>query len=270
MIAVAGFLLGAIIGSFLNVVILRRGLASLQGRSACLSCDTQLRWYDMIPIVSWLALRGRCRDCGSSISFQYPIVEMVTAALFAALAASPLIAQPHVLLLSFAIASLLVCIAGYDMRHTIIPDTWAYLFAALALAYAFLAPEYGAIPLAMKLAAGPLAALPIAALWAISGGTWIGLGDAKLCLGIGWLLGPYYGVSAVFFAFIIGAVVSVCVLLPLPHVRLWLSQRGIVCFRSAGAGLTMKSEVPFGPFLIASTFFIWFSLLFNVNLPFPW
>jgi hypothetical protein len=92
------------------------------------------------------------------------------------------------------------------------------------------------------------------------------LGSA-MALG-GWLLGPVYGISAVFFAFVIGAIISVCILIPLPHVMRMLDKKGIVRFRSHSAALTMKSEVPFGPFLIAGCLIVWFAILFNLPLPF--
>ncbi len=268
LVSVAYGILGLIIGSFLNVVILRARVFTLGGRSACMSCDTTLRWYDMIPVISWLMLRGRCRNCGSSISPQYPVVEALTGVLFAAIGASSIALDPAPALIALAIASVLVAIAVYDMRHTIIPDSWAYFFAGAALLYTLV----GGIPqdasLIIYLLAGPLAALPIAMLWFVSQGRWIGLGDAKLSLGIGWLLGPVYGIAAVFFAFVIGAIISVCILMPLPTLVRSLQRTGIARFRSIGGQLTMKSEVPFGPFLIASCFIVWFSLLFNIPLPF--
>ncbi len=262
----AGF--GLIIGSFLNVLILRKNIFSLDGRSECMSCQAQLRWFDMVPVVSWLLLRGRCRSCGSSISVQYPLVEGMSAFFFALIGASSIAHQPVSVLLSLTIISILIAIAVYDIRHTIIPDNWAYCFAAAALALTL----YMGIPpgaaMWSYLIAGPLAALPIGTLWFVSGGRWIGLGDAKLSLGIGWLLGPVYGITGVFFAFVIGALVSVCILMPLPFLMRALKRRGIARFRSRAAQLTMKSEVPFGPFLIASCLIVWFSLLFNIPLPF--
>ena len=76
-------ILGLCVGSFLNVVILRGGMEASRGRSACMSCAKTLAWYDMVPVASWVFLRGRCRACGSAISIQYPIVEAATAILFA-------------------------------------------------------------------------------------------------------------------------------------------------------------------------------------------
>ncbi len=261
-------ILGLIIGSFLNVLILRKNLMSLGGRSECMSCETTLRWYELIPVFSWVALRGRCRTCGSAISVQYPLVEAVTAGLFAIVGGSAIALDPVATLIATLIVSTLVAIGAYDIRHTIIPDEWAYAFAALTLCFSF----YQGIPdgasVLVYLLAGPLAALPISTLWFVSGGRWIGLGDAKLSLGMGWLLGPVYGVAGVFFAFVIGAFVSVCILMPLPFLMQMLAKRGIARFRAGGTQLTMKSEVPFGPFLIASCFIVWFSLLYNIPLPF--
>jgi leader peptidase (prepilin peptidase)/N-methyltransferase len=75
--------LGLCVGSFLNVVILRQGTGAFSGRSSCMSCAKTLAWYDLVPIASWVFLRGRCRACDSSISIQYPLVEGATAILFA-------------------------------------------------------------------------------------------------------------------------------------------------------------------------------------------
>lgn len=233
-----------------------------------MSCKSTLAWYDMIPVLSWVYLRGRCRVCGSRISAQYPLVESATALSFAFIGGTLSALDPVFAILACAIASILIAIAVYDMRHTIIPDTWAYFFAVTA----FMLTLYTGIPFntspVLFVLAGPAAALPIATLWFVSGGRWIGLGDAKLSLGIGWLLGPLYGVAGVFFAFVIGAIVSMCILMPLPYVVDLLRKKGIVRFRTANTQLTMKSEVPFGPFLIASCFIVWFSLLYNIPLPF--
>jgi leader peptidase (prepilin peptidase)/N-methyltransferase len=258
-------LFGLIIGSFLNVVIVRHGTKTLGGRSACMSCGAPIFWYDNVPIVSWLVLRGRCRACGSSISIQYPLVEALTGTLFALVGAVPSALAFRILALP--ILSLLIAIAVYDIRHTIIPDLWAYSFAVLALLSQFMFPYPESPSTLLVLLAGPVAALPLFVLWLVSRGRWMGLGDAKLALGIGWLLGPLWGIYAVFFSFVIGAVVSVAILLPLPYLMAAVRKTGIARFRGAGARFTMKSEVPFGPFLIASCIFVWFSLLFNIALP---
>lgn len=258
-------LFGLIVGSFLNVVVVRRGGKSLGGRSACMSCGAQIRWYDNIPLVSWLALGGRCRSCRSRISIQYPLVELGTGCLFALMGAAPIDLLPRIGALP--VLALLIVIAVYDIRHTIIPDEWVYPFAALALVYQFVFPAQVGFGTALILLAGPAAALPLFLLWLFSKGAWMGLGDPKLALGVGWLLGPLWGVWAVFFSFIIGAFVSVFILLPLPYIMRLAGKTGIARLSTGPVRFTMKSEVPFGPFLVGSCIFVWFSLLYHIPLP---
>src|SRR3989344_8920564 len=117
------FLFGAVVGSFLNVVGLRwnSGL-SLGGRSSCATCSITLRWWELLPIVSFLALRGRCARCHSKISRQYPIVELWTGLIFATV--------PVILLPVFCIY---IVITIYDLRHKIIPDSLVYASIVLSL-----------------------------------------------------------------------------------------------------------------------------------------
>ena len=160
MIAVIFGLFGLIIGSFLNVVILRRGACTVGGRSGCLSCGAPLRWFDLIPVVSWIALRGRCRSCGSRISIQYPLVEASSALLFALIGASTLSIPMQIV--SLIIVSLLILITAYDLRHTIIPDEWSYTFAILAfIAASSFAIGSGWAGIIALVIAGPLCALPL-------------------------------------------------------------------------------------------------------------
>lgn len=262
--------LGLIVGSFLNVLVLRRGAQSILGRSACASCGQQLTWFELIPLASYIVQRGSCRSCGSSISAQYPLVEATTAVVFALLGSAIPLSPLHVPLLiaTLFIAALLIAIAVYDTLHTIIPDAWVVAFSLVALAYPFIAgPPF--VQSWYWLLGGPLAALPLFLLWFFSRGRWMGLGDAKLALGIGWLLGPAYGFAAVYYSFLIGALVSVCILL-LPHYVMRLfSRRGIARLNTTSARFTMSSEVPFGPFLIFSCFLVWLSLLWGIPMPLP-
>ncbi|OGG50409.1 hypothetical protein A3C18_00560 [Candidatus Kaiserbacteria bacterium RIFCSPHIGHO2_02_FULL_54_11b] len=263
MSAIVFGLFGLIVGSFLNVVVLRHGVRSIGGRSGCMSCGAQLRWYDMLPVVSWLALGGRCRACRARISPQYPFVEATTAILFGFIGASSLSILPQVI--SCLILALLVAISVYDLRHTIIPDEWAYAFAGLAFVSQFLLPLSGEFNPWWFVFAGPVVAAPLFALWLFSGGRWMGLGDAKLALGIGWLLGPVLGIFAVFGAFVVGAIVSVGILLPLPRIVRALYTLGITSADIGAGGFTMKSEIPFGPFLIFSCIIIWFATLYGID-----
>ncbi len=231
-------MLGLIVGSFLNVVILRFNTGkSINGRSGCFSCGKQLKWHELVPVFSFLFLQGKCSSCKSAISIQYPLVEIGTALLFAL--AAFLESNPLSLLLTLICFSLLVIIIVYDLRHTVIPDLFSFLFGFFALARLILLYQWQLLsyPHVFDLFAGPIIALPFFLFWLFSKGRWMGLGDSKLALGIGWFLGLASALSAVCLAFWIGAAVSVAILL----IQKSLKER---------KHLTWKSEVPFAPFLV--------------------
>lgn len=242
-------LLGMIIGSFLNVVILRYGKNSLDGRSHCVDCDKQLVWYELLPIVSFLYLKGKCSECGKKISIQYPVVELGTGLLFFGvyLKTGNLLETFYICLLF----SMLVVVLVYDLYHKIIPDFFSYGFGVLALLYSFvfIPVDY------LTIIAGPVLFIPFWVLWAVSSGKWIGLGDGKLVLGIGWFLGMVGGISAVLLAFWIGAGIGILLLVISRISQLSRDKKP----------LTMKTEVPFGPFLIIG---FWLVFFFDVNVLF--
>lgn len=260
-------LFGLIIGSFLNVLILRRGARTIAGRSGCLACRHTLAWYDLVPVVSWVTLSGRCRYCGSSISIQYPLVEAATAILFALIGGAPSDMSIGTLVVRGVfciIAALFVLIAAYDIRHTIIPDGWVWTLDAIAFALVVVAlPLGGSFDIGAYLA-GPLVALPLFLLWFVSRGAWMGLGDAKLALGMGWLVGLAGGFIALLASFVIGAAVSVGIIIPFQYVR---AQLRITRLGQPKKPFTMKSEVPFGPFLVAGTCIVWIAMMYGVDLP---
>lgn len=260
----AGF--GLIFGSFANVLILRHGLRSIDGRSSCVECGTTLAWYELVPLLSWILLRGKCGHCGKPISLQYPAVEVLVAAGFLGIGLAPM--PLPVRILGCGIVVLFVAIAVYDLRHMIMPDRWVWSFAPLAfLSSVYLlweiVPSGELMPYLLLAIAGPLVALPLFLMWYVSKGAWMGFGDVKFALGIGWLLGIGYGYLALMYAFVIGAIIGVCILLPWPHIVLALKRVGITRLGERGAGLTMKSEVPFGPFLIIGTSIVWFALIYS-------
>src|SRR3989338_10019018 len=259
-VSVGFFVLGTVVGSFLNVVILRFNTGvSLGGRSGCFSCGKKIKWFDLIPILSFLNLRGRCRFCKSRLSLQYPAVELLTGILFLATFLKYFSGNfaPEFSIFNFQfsidlfVLSLLTVIAVYDLKHKIIPDSLVFFFGALSLVKLWASVGTASLtyfPYVLDLLSGPILALPIALLWLVSGGRWIGLGDAKLALGIGWFLGLSLGVSSMMVGFWIGVVVSVLLILlsKLNHaefVQRMLSTIGL-------KNLTRKSEIPLAPFLI--------------------
>lgn len=250
------FILGTIIGSFLNVVVLRYYLvSSLIGRSFCFSCGKNLKWYELIPLFSYIALKGHCRSCKSSISIQYPLIELATGLLFAGLILKGVTGLE--LIAPTISISVLVAILVYDFMHKIVPDALVYTFISIAFLFLFidLNTLNFVLPTLGALFAGPVLFLPFFALWFYSKGEWMGLGDGKLALGIGWYFGFAGGISAIVLAFWLGALVSVLLLL------LQKIKKGkLTLFNQE---LSLKSEIPFAPFIIAG-FLIVFYFEFNL------
>ena len=242
LITIIFFIFGLIIGSFLNVVIIRFNTErSLGGRSACMVCLNKLSWYELIPVFSFLGLGGRCKNCKTKISIQYPLVELVTGFIFAAL----FLKFQDIFLLNtlififtyayYAVAfSLLVVVAVYDIRHKIIPDTFALILGILTFAGLFFFNANGFslhLPTLLEFASGFMIAFPVAFFWIIYSGKWMGLGDAKLAISLGWLLGLSMALSGIVLAFWIGAVIGILL---------------VIFSKKHG----MKSEIPFAPFLV--------------------
>lgn len=258
------FIFGVCIGSFLNVVIYRMGSGtSLRGRSKCFSCGKQLTALMLIPLLSYFVMRGRCGYCGSKISPQYPLIEIATGLLFALTAY-----KTH--LLSFSLSNtdllitaleagiwaVLVVVFVYDWKHKIIPDKLSLLFAVLSGVLLYIKYIYGmspfpyipfleSVPKWIDWAGAPAVAVPLALVWLATLGRGMGLGDAKLAWGIGWFLGFSGGITAVILSFWIAFFPSL--------VLLFLKKNHF----------TMKSEIPFAPFLILGTFVTY---TFGVNI----
>ena len=255
MIQLFFFLLGACIGSFLNVVIYRYNTGmSINGRSQCFSCGRTLTWYDLIPILSWLWFRGKCRTCKSKISWQYPLVEICTALIF--LAVFMFDGLSVSLVFDLVIFSTLIVMTVYDIRHKIIPDGLVAIFAIVGLLKMlaqifFVSGHFVGVPISVlpwwDLLAGAIFFVPFYLLWLVSKGKWIGLGDGKLAIGIGTFLGFGLGLSAIMIGFWSGAIF------------------GLIGLFFARNKLTMKSELPFAPFLILGVLIVFFTG-FNVFL----
>lgn len=266
MVLPLAFIIGTAVGSFLNVLIFRYHTGvTLSGRSHCPSCAVPLRVYELIPIVSFLIQRGRCRRCKSRLSLQYPAVEILSGLLFLGIvyqffpdpSFSFLTADLLTIPYHLVVWCLLLAIAVYDLRHRVVPDGFVYPAIILTL-FALIPPIPFAHPVGpsifLNAAAGPILALPLSLLWLVSRGKWMGLGDAKLALAIGWLLGFEGGIDAMLFSFWSGAFAGLlllgCSVYRPRLIRRWLSL-------SVGA-FTMKSEIPFAPFLVFGAALVFF------------
>ncbi len=264
------FGLGLIVGSFLNVVIYRLGTGqTVGGRSMCLACGKKLKAFELIPVLSFLLLRGRCSSCKTKISFQYPAVELLTGIIFiltylklSSNLTTFSITEVALFVVNLVVWSLLIAILVYDLKHKIIPPTLVVPFIALSAIIALVRVvdvyQLGGFTtlVTLDLLAGPLFYLFFYSLWKISRGTWMGLGDGNLALGIGLYLGLIPGLSAMFISFWMGAIVGL-LLIALTKVLPLLRLKG-----SLGA-ITMRSEIPFAPFLIFGMAIVSF---FNINV----
>lgn len=228
-------LLGLAIGSFLNVLIdrLPREESIVFGRSRCDYCHKPLRWYELIPVVSWLWQSGRCRRCHRRLSLQYPLIELTTAVCFISVfygfPPPGEISGIYYLQLAgwFGIASSGIVIFVTDFKNQIIPDS----MLVLLLISAFLArPFPGSYGLLRLGAAGMVSGLFFYALWLITRGRGMGFGDVKLAAVLGAVLGYPEVVIAGYVAFLTGAAY------------------GVILMIRGAAGL--KSRVAFGPFLL--------------------
>ncbi|MEX0917162.1 MAG: prepilin peptidase [Candidatus Paceibacterota bacterium] len=247
---------GLLVGSFLNVVIVRFEKGErVTGRSYCPSCKKTLSWYELIPLLSYFFLLGRCRSCNKRISFQYPIVEFFSGVLFLLLFLFKGFSFEFFFLLIFF--SLLLIIAVYDVRTKIIPNAFVYLLIGLSLFSLFFnfSKVQFFIPSYMDMLSGPLFFIFFASFWYFSKGRAMGLGDGKLALALSWWLPFSLSITAVVISFWIGASISVLLLL---FLRL-VGERNT---------LTMKSEVPFAPFLILGFILTFFFNLELLGLPF--
>ena len=239
---------GLIIGSFLNVYIYRLNTGkSLAGHSHCMSCGTGLRPYELVPLFSYIFLRGRCRICGCYIPIRYFIVELFTGILF--LAAYTIASSLLELVYLWFLLSILVVITVYDIRHFIIPDqlTVALVFITLAWQGYLLSLGGTFYGLGNTLAAALLGAGFFYFLWFISNGRWIGFGDVKLAFPLGVMVGPVAVFSMIVFSFWIGAGVSLALIGTAKLIG------GQFRLRNRIFSLTIKSVVPFAPFLIAGS-----------------
>ncbi len=220
---------GLCIGSFLNVVIYRlpRGQSLSHPPSRCRKCGYSLRWFDNVPVISWVLLRGRCRKCGVPVSWQYPIVELITAMLFVAVV---YVTPPEPLLFARLIfVAILIALFGIDLEHQILPNSITLPGIAIGLIFSAVAP-----PGVKDSVIGALLGAGI--LYAIAWGYYLwrreegmGMGDVKMLAMIGAFLGWKAVLVTLVLSSFSGAIIGVILL---------SAQKG-----------DMKFALPFGTFL---------------------
>ncbi len=241
------FLVGACVGSFLNVCIGRwpLDLSVVAPRSRCPKCERQIRWYENVPIVSWIALRARCAGCGLPISFQYPLVELIVALGWLAAFATY---GPTLAAVNLAVfGTVLFGIAVTDATHYLIPDGFTVFGLLWVLAASVAAAVLGeTTPFAAPFPDAVLGACAAAGAIRIIG--WLGevalkkeamgFGDETLMAVVGAALGPARALLTIFVAAAIGAATFLLVVYP------------IAAARSRGRGEAFEPPmVPFGVFL---------------------
>ncbi|MFZ5597808.1 MAG: prepilin peptidase [Bacillota bacterium] len=228
-------ILGLAVGSFLNVCIYRipAGESIIAPRSHCPSCNSNLRPGDMIPVVSYMLLKGKCRYCGDAIHYRYTVVELLTAIFFVFLFFR---FGMGITLLKYAFAtSILLIVTFIDLDHLIIPNR--VVLAGLAGAALFL-PLTGEFT-ALNALYGILSASGFLLLLNLISRGGMGMGDVKLAAFMGLLLGWPMALLAVFYAGFLGAIAGIALIITRRKKR--------------------KDPIPFGPFLAAGTFisFMW-------------
>ena len=257
------FAAGLTIGSFLNVVICRYdgdrllSFGRLGGRSHCMGCGRQIRPYDLLPVLSFLFLRGRCRACGARISFQYPAVELATGAAFLSGYSYFLphysfpVSHPYAAFFAAGwalILTFLIVMAAIDFRLMLIPDEISIALAVVGLAfasipahahsfigsYALLFPPFSS-PFLGHVAGGLAGFAALGLVCLMSRGRAMGMGDVKLAGAMGLIL----GFPEIFFALALGFLAG------------GAGSAYLLLFRRSALSSGMKTMVPFGPFLMA-------------------
>jgi leader peptidase (prepilin peptidase)/N-methyltransferase len=230
------FLFGLIIGSFVNVLIYRlpRGKAFIKGRSQCPGCGTDIVWYDLIPILSFIFLKTRCRKCGFKISWTYPAVELYSGIVFVASFILLGGAGSTDWIFSVLLLEAFLVLTFIDFQHLILPDSVILFTLIAALVYGLLSKFvigsgiFNILSLENILSA-VLAFGIFFLVWLVSKGKWLGFGDVKLAGLIGLIFGAMGSLIVLYLAVVLGAVVGLVLL----------------AFKKAN----LKTQLPFGSFI---------------------
>jgi len=230
------FILGASIGSFLNVLIDRLPKEeSINGRSHCDYCGKKIAWYDMVPVLSYFILKGKTRCCGKKLSFQYPLIEFITGFIFVMIFKDSPYVDPltrTVLIRSVLISGIMACLIVIfvsDFKYHLISDY--ILLALFVFSVLFHLGSGNPTPtLIQSILFGLVVTFPIWLIYFISKERAMGLGDVYLSAIMGFLLGWQAGFLALYISFITGAIYGLVVII----------------FKNK----KLKSKIAFGPFLV--------------------
>lgn len=231
------FLLGLIIGSFLNVVIYRlpREESVVTPSSYCPECEHNLTVLELIPVVSFIIQGGECRECGSSISLRYPLVELSAGILFLLNGYLFLSENLIVMLAGMILISLLIVLSMIDIDHRILPDKLNFTGLALGLFLAFLRPDIQPLQAISGVLAGGGFLLILAIL--SKGG--LGGGDIKMMAFVGSFIGPIQVMIVIFMGAFLGLIAHI---------------PGLIA-----GNVSLKTSLPFGPFLAVASMIMWFT-----------
>ena len=230
MIIILPVLLGLVVGSFVSAVTYRvpRGLGFIKGRSFCDNCKKELRWYDNIPLFSFLRYGGKSRCCDKPISIRYPLTEIITA-----LGALLIYNFSPIPLVNFVLFVLCLTVFIIDLEHQIIPDEVSWIIFGFALITLVGSPfNY--------IFSGFLFAVLILFIHLITKGKGMGLGDVKLALALGTWLGLEKGFTWLFLSFLTGGIVASILLIT--------------------SKAKLKTKIAFGPFMIIAFLITYFFL----------
>lgn len=231
------FILGLFIGSFLNVLVDRipKGESPIKGRSHCDKCKEILRWYDLIPLLSFISLKGKCRYCHTSLSLYYPIVELTTGAMFVLvlLFARSMNHELRIMDLGYYlfVISGFIVIFFVDLKYGIIPDK--IVFPSIVVSFIYLLFAFYSLFIT-HLVAALGAGLFFLLLFLVTQGRGMGFGDVKLAFLMGLILGFPNIIVSLYIAFLTGAIIG-CILV------IWRRKK------------IFGTAIPFGPFLAIGT-----------------
>ena len=244
MLYLLSFIFGSAIGSFVNVIVTRLGVSSIvKGRSKCLHCGKVLSWKELFPVLSYLLLKGKCKDCGAKYGVDHLVVEIIFGLIFILVYHYILQGQidmtHQVLWLVYYTLFFITLgtVALYDLKHKVIPINYFLGFFALTIIELFL--RYQSEGSLTVLWSPLIVAFPFLLLFLISRGKWLGFGDVLMLIAVGAFFEVLQGLTVFFFSVWIGAIVG-------------------IIMKVIDKKVKMKTEIPFIPFIAISIILVLF------------